>query len=351
MLGRKKQQDHGKKDASRTPSDGEIFGTPPAEQPGYGDVFSSSAAFASEPDPFGSRALPQIPLRPRRLPAHLSHLSSVQKILLLGILAVTVMLVVALATRTTHKDQTGQPQAQTAQLPSVVGQPPTETPGQQRPAWDTGRDTPRLGTSSPSRPELADVPEPSIPGPEPLSLQLANKLHQNREYEHAFVVYDKLYRRLLRHEREPAAAGLSAPAHGPVQQATAADVAQADTFCSDRVSEPPADPQGPGAVLSEHHADRAAAAISKPPPRPTRRSPDRVAEIDDKWVSAVQQQCWFLVAEAVSRNLLSLSDADANLPPELWSAASGHRSVRRHGRAPVAGLPGLRARRNSMKRR
>ncbi len=44
-----------------------------------------------------------------------------------------------------------------------------------------------------------------------------------------------------------------------------------------------------------------------------------VAEIDEKWVSAVQQQCWFLVCESVTRNLLSLSDADANLPADLWS--------------------------------
>ncbi len=44
-----------------------------------------------------------------------------------------------------------------------------------------------------------------------------------------------------------------------------------------------------------------------------------VVDYDDNWVRAVERQCAFLAAEALTRSLLSLRDADGDIPGELWS--------------------------------
>ena len=40
---------------------------------------------------------------------------------------------------------------------------------------------------------------------------------------------------------------------------------------------------------------------------------------DCEWALAIERDCQFLAAEAITRQVLSLSDADKNLPQQLWS--------------------------------
>ena len=40
---------------------------------------------------------------------------------------------------------------------------------------------------------------------------------------------------------------------------------------------------------------------------------------DCEWALALERDCQFLAAEAITRQVLSLSDADKNLPEQLWS--------------------------------
>lgn len=319
MFKRKKQQNLGKLGQPQTPADGDLFGPPLMEQPAYGDIFSSLAGFTSEPDaPVPGAAMPPIPLRTTRPSLHLNRLSNVQKALLLGIVAITAGLAYTLATTVGRKDATGGTQELRAELPSIIGQPSAGTPMQQQPIWDSRRDTPRLGTSSSTGTELADLAEPSIPSPEPLSLQLANKLHQGREYEHAFAAYDKLYRRLsATDENQPLRDFLLLRMAQCSNKS--GDIAQADNlFRTVSLSRLPILRalaryyQSTMLVGRKRHLEAAARAYQT-------IGLIGVAEIDEKWVLAVQQQCWFLVCEAVSRNLLSLSDADANLPADMWS--------------------------------
>jgi len=313
------------------PSEGDLFGLPMGDQPEDNDVFSSLVSFTAEPEPPVPNAAPPIRLHPGRPSLHLDRFSTTQKILGLGILITAVGLIYGLAARLGHKDQTGgaSQTEQRAELPAIIGspapqqpapRPQTQLPAQHLPqgAWDSRRETPRLGTSSPAQPELGDLPEPSIPSPEPLSLQLANKLYQNREYEHAFIAYDKLHRRLsATEENQPVRDFLLL--RMALCSNKSGDVSQADNlFRTVSLSRLPIlralARYYQGTMLLERKrfweaAGRAYQTIGL----------IGVAEIDDKWVQAVQQQCWFLVCEAVSRNLLSLSDADSGLPSDLWN--------------------------------
>lgn len=327
MFRRKKNQGPKEQGQAQTPPDGDLFGARPVEQPDYSDVFSSLAGFAPESFPVDvetsrpSRraALPEIPLRESRLPLHLDRLSNAQKILVCGIIAISAALVYTVTARMGRDNrararQSGQ---QRAELPSLPGQPSTGPRQQTAPAWDIRGEGPQLGTVSPSQPEPMETIEPSIPSPEPLSLQLANKLHEKREYEHAFVAYDKLYRRLAATEENRSLRDFLVLRMAMCCNRSG-DVTQADTlFRTVSLSRLPI-----LRALARYHQSTMLIERKRYLEAATRAyqtiSLIGVADIDEKWVSAVQQQCWFLVAETVARNLLSLSDADANLPAELW---------------------------------
>lgn len=327
MFRKEKNQDRENEGQPQMPSDDDLFVAPLVEEPEAGDVFSSLAGFAGEsfpeetPESRMSRPAtpPPIPLHPSRLPLHLDRLSSVQKILVLGIVVISATLAYTVAARRGHRSEsrvTQYPQ-QRAELSSAPGQPSAEPQRQTPPVWEAKGDGPRLGTASPNQPDPMETIEPTIPSPEPLSLQLANKLYNNREYEHAFVAYDKLYRRLTATEENRSLRDFLVLRMAMCSNRSG-DVTQADTLLR-TVS------------LSRLPILRALARYSQSTTLIERKryleAATRayqtlgligVTDIDDKWVSAVQQQCWFLVAEAVTRNLLSLSDADANLPAELW---------------------------------
>jgi tetratricopeptide (TPR) repeat protein len=317
MFGRKKQPGRGRAKQPQTPSDGDLFGIPLDDQPAYRDIFSSLADFSSEPAPPLSGEMPSVPLPARRPPVHLNRLSTAQKILLLGIAVTATALVGTLAIRLGHRDAPSGAQEQRAELPSLPGQSIGETPVQ-RPAPDFGHNLPRLGTSAATLPEAMATPEPTIPSPEPLSLALANRLYQNREYEPAFVAYDRLYRRLAASDENQPLRDFLLLRMAQCSNKSG-DTAQADTLLR-TVS------------LSRLPILRALARYYQSLTMIDRKryleAASRayqtigligVAEIDEKWVSAVQQQCWFLVCESATRNLLSLSDADANLPAALWT--------------------------------
>jgi len=327
MFGKKKNQDGEEQGQPQIVPDGDLFGSPLAEQPDYSEVFSSLAGFAPDSFPAGpeepreSRRArpPEIPIRGSRLPLHLDHLSRVQKILVFGIVTVSIALAYTVVARMGRRTGTreAQRQEQRAELPSTLGQFSTAPSRSPQSVWDTRGDNPRLGTTSPSQPEPMDVIEPSIPSPEPLSLQLANKLYEKREYEPAFITYDKLYRRLTASEENRPLRDFLVLRMAMCSNRSG-DVTQADTlFRTVSLSRLPI-----LRAMARYHQSTMLIERKRYLEAATRAyqtiSLIGVAEIDEKWVSAVQQQCGFVVAEAVSRNLLSLADADANLPAELW---------------------------------
>ena len=158
----------------------------------------------------------------------------------------------------------------------------------------------------------------TLPGPEPLSLQLADKLYLRREFEPALAMYDRLHRRLpATEENQPLRDFLLL--RMALCSKNSGNVPQADTMLRTvSLSRLPIlralarYHQSVTLLSRKRHLEAAARAYQTV-------ALIEVANYDKKWVSAVQQQCGFLAAEAVTRNLLSLSDADANLPKELWN--------------------------------
>jgi tetratricopeptide (TPR) repeat protein len=46
----------------------------------------------------------------------------------------------------------------------------------------------------------------------------------------------------------------------------------------------------------------------------------RAADFDKDWISSLRRECYFLVAESMTKNILSLCDADTDIPGRSWSS-------------------------------
>lgn len=176
---------------------------------------------------------------------------------------------------------------------------------------------PQAAGPAPQRSSLGIV-EPSLPGPEPLSLQLAEKLYLGRDFEHALVMYDKLYRRLPATEENQPLRDLLLLRMALCHK-NDGDVAQADSlFRTVSLSRLPilrtlARYHQSAILMNRKRFLEAAAKVWQT------TALIEVIDHDRKWVSAVQRQCRFLAAETMTRNLLSLCDADNDVPAELWT--------------------------------
>jgi tetratricopeptide (TPR) repeat protein len=317
-------------DWEAAPVEGEVFETPFDLEPMPDDPFpplaeSGSEAAAADVDSWARAVSPGEGTLSRlsRLPGAMLHmwdlgrLSRVQKALVVGILinAVVVSYLVqtpaplipdpTASAPAPGGDDPSPPQARpgvAAQGPVAVASAPASTETEVQGPADSQRDLPRLET---------------LPGPEPLSLQLADKLYLHRDFEHAQVMYDKLHRRLpATQDNQPLRdflllrmalcgknGGNIAPADAllrtvslsrlPILRALARYHQSTMLLGRQRYLEATAKAYQTIALIE-------------------------VAAHDQKWTSAVQRECGFLAAEAMTRNLLSLCDADANLPRELW---------------------------------
>jgi tetratricopeptide (TPR) repeat protein len=331
-----------------TPSQGEIFGALFARQPTLDDIFAGSPTRASA---FGKPSSPtESPAQPTRTNARqflleamrkaqvrrrlgraldtilrlwkTSPLSTVQKILAVSIAVIAISILYVLLFRTAAPlppDQTPVAESPSRDHAAAEGTKTTATADPME--GDPKREAARLGTpASLGEPRREESPlgVRALPSPEPLSLQLADKLYVHRDFEPALVMYDKLYRRLpSTEENQPLRDFLLL--RMALCSKNSGSVAQADSLLRTvSLSRLPI-----LRALARYYQSTTLMSRSRYLEAATKAYQTialiEVANYDKKWVQAVQQQCGLLAAEAVSRNLLALCDADANLPKELWS--------------------------------
>ncbi len=306
MAIRRQQPKRRKKTQADIPLDEEFF-TTSASEPQYGDIFASLVDFASEPARGEFDVSPETPLHTVQRLFLASRFSSVQIGLLAGIVFIAAALAYALVKRI---EPTGQP---AEPLPSSVP----------------------LGSYAPPQKVIADVralplsqaPEPAaafqgadlgLPRPEPLSLQIADQLHLRGDFQNALITYEKLFQRLPpTEEQQPLRDFLLL--RMALCSKNAGNINQADTlFRTVSLSRLPMlralarYHQSTTLIERERYLEAATKAYQA-------IALIEVVDYDKPWAHAVQRQCRFLVAEALTRSLLSLRDADTDLPRQLWS--------------------------------
>jgi tetratricopeptide (TPR) repeat protein len=311
--------------------------------PHSADIFSTILEFSSAPDEAGPDAQPAEDLAPSETsrggtsnvlvssaPAarsRLRRLSPMQRVLLVAIVAVGAAFTYALSgqlQRARHTDALAPRPA-----PRALPAPPQEdvSPPEQKPPLTAKEPTPVPREDTPRTVVIETGPADtaraisnpaSLPGPEPLSLQLADKLYVRRDFEHAWAMYEKLARRLPATEENQPLQDLLLLRRALCQKNNG-DAAQADgIFRTVSLSRLPV-----LRALARYHQSVILLERKRYLEAATKACQTigliEVLDYDRKWTSAVQQECRLLVAEAMTRNVLSLCDADKDIPADLWT--------------------------------
>lgn len=292
------------------PADEELFGIPmdeplvPKAIHDGDDVFAPLIGFTAEPE-FTDPAVDTLPAPGGGRSSHVSALrrwSVLQVLIVAGIVAVAGILVHNVVPK-------AHPRAKT---PSAHA-PAETTP--QRPQASLTYPSPKPPAEPPAPIETV---EPSQPDLHPLSLQVAEKFYRAHDFVGALATYDALYRRLPVTEENQALRDFLLLRTARCNRSVG-NIREADKlFRTVSLSRLPV-----LRALARYHQSTALLARGRHLEAATRAYQTlaliEVVDYDPKWLGAVKQECEFLVAEAMTRNLLSLRDADADLPERLWA--------------------------------
>ena len=280
------------------------------------DVFGSPWNFSPDksgtgtPDKSGHS---RRPLLMRLSPMYRGSLLTLQRVLILCIVVIGVMLLYGLIRSASHPaSQRPQSRPSSAAAPDIIGVDHAladHTPA--HPLSQTPVPMPKPSSTTPKS-------ETQAPLIEPASLKFAETLSLQKEYDKAAAIFEQLIQNLPPGEQnEPLKEFLLLRI--ALCRKDAGDTEQANyMFKSLTQSRSPV-----VRVLSKHqlstaflHTQRYSEAATR-----TFQAIALIEAIDQSqnWVQSFQRDCWFLVAECVTRNVLSLSDADKELPPQLWS--------------------------------
>lgn len=279
---------------SETPSGGDPLPTAAGPGPDQGDFFALLFDSTSKPDVCATVGSPAAPGAKR--------LTTLQK----GLMVLLALAVGALTYATFRKILSATGPAATRPLSPAAMQ-------SQEPAPPTAPQPPAASAS----PGPSQTAEPIIPDPEPLSLQIAEKLYTAGDVQNALAAYDQLHRRLPATEQNQ-----------PVRDFLLLRMA----LCSRRAGNAEqADNTLRAVALSRLPVLRALARYHQSVMLMHRQryleAAERayqtiglveVVDYDVKWSAAVQRQCNWLVAEAMTRHALSLRHGDVAVPGDLW---------------------------------
>jgi tetratricopeptide (TPR) repeat protein len=307
MAIRKQPPQRRKKIQADIPLDEELF-TAAAREQQHSDIFTSLAGFATEPE-HDELGIPEEATWHPESPGVLGNrFSPVQIGLLAGIVFVVAALAYALFGRIEPAHQAARPlqaslpsEGYAAPLPVVVDAPAASS----------------LPLPEPAAPTPTHMAEIGLPNPEPLSLQIADKLYLAGDFENAFVTYDKLFQRLPPTEAQQPLRDFLLLRMALCSKNTG-DITRSDTmFRTVSLSRLPM-----LRALARYHQSATLMERGRYLEAATKAYQTialiEVVDYDKSWASAVQRQCLFLVAEALTRNLLSLRDGDTDLPRQLW---------------------------------
>jgi tetratricopeptide (TPR) repeat protein len=169
-------------------------------------------------------------------------------------------------------------------------------------------------------PEQIQKPESELPSTQSVSLKVAQDLYMQGDYDKAYVAYDQLRKSL------PAGANEELLKDFFQLKMALCKRNAGDPDQANRLFETLSQSRSPVlTVLANYHM--AYIELQKKQYLKARtRAYQTIAlieavDFDKAWVSSLQSHCHFLVAESLTRHILSLCDADKDLPGKLWSTA------------------------------
>ncbi len=254
-------------------------------------------------------------------PIRHKRFSSVQKILVVSIAAITAMLLYTLLKSPSSYDWLYSDKS----VPVADQQPVSaiQQTSQSQPQPAESISVPS-GMAKSTTPQQVQQPESIPDSTQSLSLQDARSLYLNGDYKKALLLYEKLHQRLSGNPQEHLmrdflqlrmAMCMERTADHPTGRLSKEQASRlfrsASNSCSPIVR-----------VLANYH--RSLLEMQKKLYLNARnKAYGAIALIDavyldEDWSLSLKRDCYFLAAEAITRKVLSLCDTDKNLPEDLW---------------------------------
>lgn len=186
------------------------------------------------------------------------------------------------------------------QLPSLAQQTPT--------------------TPKPPAPEQIQKPESMSPSTQSVSLKVAQDLYLQGDYDKAYAAYDQLCQSLPAGAKEELLKDF-------LQLKMALCMRKAgDTDQANRLFGTVSQSSSPVVTMLANYHMAYIELQKKQYLKARTRAYQTIAlieavDFEKAWASSLQPHCNFLAAESLTRHILSLCDADKDLPGKLWSAA------------------------------
>ena len=186
----------------------------------------------------------------------------------------------------------------------------------------------QIPTSKPSVTEPAQVvqeqiqkPEPLLSPEQPLSLKVARNFFLQKDYDKAYVAYDRLRQNLPTGAEEELLGDFL-----QLQMAVCAEKA-ADFERASRLFAVVCQSRSPIVrVVANYHLSLLEIQRKRYLRARTRAYKTialiKAVDFDDDWALSFECDCYFLVAECLTRNILLLSNAGSDLPEDLWGKPS-----------------------------
>ena len=286
-------------DTSDVPLDSELFTDEVRRELSERDVFvgdedfykllADSTQAAAVQQPAGASQIPLQSIQHKRF-------SALQKVLIAAIIVVGAMLLYAVLEPLLRPlNEIPTPAAQQA--------PPSESP---------------VEDSTQVVQEQIQKPEPLFPPTQPLSLEVARNFYLQKDYDKAYAVYNQL--------RQNLPAGAEAELLNDFLQLKmtlclrgAGNHDQADNLLRTLSQN-----RSPVVRVIANYNLTFAEVQKKQYLKARTRAYQTIAmveavDFDKDWALSLQRDCHFLIAESMTRNILSLCDADTDLPDRLWS--------------------------------
>ncbi|MHC4888030.1 MAG: tetratricopeptide repeat protein [Planctomycetota bacterium] len=317
-----KQKDNLEENTSEVLSDRELFAGEVHEELSERETFAGDEDFykrladsnqdVTSGQPAGASKSPLVPIR------HKYYFSNLQKVLVVSIVAIVAILLYALL-KSLPKPAANRTPTPTSSTTPIVLQTSTSKP----PAEHLVQ----------KAPQQIQKPESVLPSTQPLSLKVAETFYLQKDYGKAYDAYHQLHQTLPKNAEEELVRDFL-QLRMALCMKNAAEYDQAKRlFRMVSKSDSPVvrvvanyhrsllEVQKKQYLNARTRAYQAIALISAVVPhlRGDEFSPAKAGDKD--WALTLQRDCHFLVTESMTRYILSLCDADKDLPGKLWSGS------------------------------
>jgi len=282
--------------ATEVPSDNELFAGPVHEELSAQQVFAGNEDFYKSLENTQTAGSTQSFDAGRVSTAQIGHkrFSSVQKALAAAIVLIAAMLLYTIL----------KPQSEPAdQMVSAVRQ--TQTP------------EPPVTEAVHITPQQAKKPEPILDSTQPLSLKVAQTFYLNEDYDQALGVYEKLHKSLPAGTKENLMRDFLQLQSALCMERTA------DYTPAGRLLRKVLKSNSPAIRVVAYYHCSLLEMQKKQYLNARTKAYQAIAlsdavDFDKDWSLSLKRDCYFLAAEVLTRKVLSLCDAEKDLPEDLW---------------------------------